>query len=638
MEPHLVALFALLSGCTPSPPRGEESGSATTPAVAAETDTGDTGEHGTTSPPAPAACDPLPPLTGFVTREGDALVLDGAPFRFVSVNLPDLIGIVDPEWQLPTPWEQRDGLCAVRQLGGQVARTYSLGVGGSSTDAPRHVVAPGVLDEEAMGVVDAALAAANEQGVRLVVPLIDQWSWIGGIAEHAAFRGKSADEFWTDEAVIADFEATIDAVIGRTNTITGVPYAEDPALLAWETGNELDAPREWTRRIAAHIKDLDPNHLVIDGTYGIVPGALEDPNVDVVSDHYYWPRPYGEDYAAAAHADHLRAEGARPFMIGEYGFVPTDRIEALLEQVETDGIAGALLWSLRFHAESGGFYWHTEIDDDVRTFKSYHWPGFASGDEWDERAVLELLAEYAAAASGVEPELLPPEAPVVLDASVDGTLHWRGSTGAASYVLERAPDSAGPWTRVADGFDDAQQPLDASVIDESWKKGTSAWFRMLAVGAGGESVPSEPFGPITRGRVWIDELDDLSHVAAADASLSIDTTNVEYFEGDTGRLFRSAPGNASATWDAGGALVAAAVDAWMWPTEPTRTVELEASPNGAVWSELDTTETDHGGDWGHVVIEATSFPAGSRYLRLTIVGHEGQTWNPQVGRVTLVTD
>jgi hypothetical protein len=495
-----------------------------------------------------------------------------------------------------------------------------------------------VLDEDAMVAVDAALAAANEQGVRIIIPFVDQWSWVGGIAEHAAFRGNTPTEFWTDPELVADFEDTIAAVVERTNTITGVPYADDPALLGWETGNELDAPRAWTRRIAAHIKDLDPHHLVIDGTYGIVPGALEDPNVDVVSDHYYWPRPYGEDYAAAAHADHLASQGARPFMIGEYGFVPTERIEALLDQVEADGIAGALLWSMRFHAEGGGFYWHTEIDDDTRTFKAYHWPGFPSGDAWDERAVLSLLAEHAMGASGIEPVSLPPDAPVLLDASVDGTLHWRGSTGASFYALERAPDSQGPWTRVAEGFDDAQAPNDASVLDTSWKKGTSAWFRMIAVGAGGESEPSEPFGPITRGRVWIDELDDLSQIHAADAILSIDTTNVEYFEGDTGRLFRSAPGDASAIWDAGGALVAVAVDAWMWPAEPERTLTLEASPNATVWSTLDTTETALGGDWRRVSIEATSFPAGSRYLRVTFVGHEGQTWNPQVGRVTLVTD
>jgi len=45
---------------------------------------------------------------------------------------------------------------------------------------------------------------------------------------------------------------------------------DEPAILAWETGNELpNPPTAWSARISAYIKSLDSNHLVLDGTYGI---------------------------------------------------------------------------------------------------------------------------------------------------------------------------------------------------------------------------------------------------------------------------------------------------------------------------------------------------------------------------------
>ncbi|MCG6923140.1 MAG: hypothetical protein LJF15_18950, partial [Acidobacteria bacterium] len=46
-----------------------------------------------------------------------------------------------------------------------------------------------------------------------------------------------------------------------------------------------------------------------------------------------------------------------------------------------------LVWSLRSHRREGGFYWHSEPFGSG-LFKAYHWPGFASGDDYDERDLL----------------------------------------------------------------------------------------------------------------------------------------------------------------------------------------------------------------------------------------------------------
>jgi endo-1,4-beta-mannosidase len=88
------------------------------------------------------------------------------------------------------------------------------------------------LNEEAMVVLDQVLATANRRGVRLIIPFIDQASWWGGIEEFAGYRGKSKDEFYTDPQVKEDYKLLVSMVLHRTNTITGVRYMDDKAVLA----------------------------------------------------------------------------------------------------------------------------------------------------------------------------------------------------------------------------------------------------------------------------------------------------------------------------------------------------------------------------------------------------------------------
>ena len=76
-----------------------------------------------------------------------------------------------------------------------------------------------------------------------------------------------------------------------------------------------------------------------------------------------------------------------------------------------DGISGALLWSLRMHRREGGFYWHMEVGTGRNIYKAFHWPGFASGDRYDERAVLKLMRDKAFEIRGVPPPPLERPAP-----------------------------------------------------------------------------------------------------------------------------------------------------------------------------------------------------------------------------------
>ncbi len=245
---------------------------------------------------------PLPAaslLQDFVTVRGGQLMEGAKPFRFISFDIPNLqliednvpFAVTNP-WRWPDQFELTDALSTVRQMGGTVVRTYVISVMRPSDPpgTPRHVLGPGRFNEEAFRALDLAFKIANEQGIRLIIPLVDNWAWQGGRADYAGFRGKSKDDFWTDPQLIADFKDTIRFILTRTNTCTGTLYSDDKALLCWETGNELQTPPPaWTRDIAAFIKSLDHHHLVMDGTDGreLRPDLIALPEVDIVTTHHY---------------------------------------------------------------------------------------------------------------------------------------------------------------------------------------------------------------------------------------------------------------------------------------------------------------------------------------------------------------
>ncbi len=362
----------------------------------------------------------------FVRRDGDVLKDGDREFRFLSFNIPNLHYVEDDmrfdqtmPFRLPDAFEIDDALGAIEQIGGQVVRTYTLAVkkADDPPDLPRYILGPGQFNEEAFKTLDAVIAAAHRHRVRLIIPFVDQWSWWGGTAELAAFRGKKPEEVWTDPQVIEDFKNIITFVVSRVNTVTGVRYRDDKAILAWETGNELHSPPAWTKQMAAHIKSLDPQHLVLDGTHRevLLPSSLEDSNIDFVQTHHYEKDP--RMMIAHIVESAKMAKGKKPYFVGEFGFLGTEALCAVMDTVRDQKLTGALLWSLRYRSRDGGFYWHHEpAGGDY--FKAYHWPGFPSGEKYDERRLMQFVRERAFEIQGLTvPPLPKPKPPRLLSVS-----------------------------------------------------------------------------------------------------------------------------------------------------------------------------------------------------------------------------
>jgi mannan endo-1,4-beta-mannosidase len=470
--------------------------------------------------PAPAA---ETPLTDFISARAGRLFDGEKEFRFISFNIPNLLLVEDNvgfaqenPWRLPDKFEINDALATVAAMGGTVARTYVISVQrtNDAPGTPRHVLAPGKFNETAFRTLDEVLAAANRTGVRLIIPLVDNWPWMGGRAEYAGFRGKTKDDFWTDPQIIADFEQTIHFILTRTNTITGVRYGDDPAVFCWETGNEIPSPASWTREITRYIKSLDTNHLVMDGfnSSQLRDESLALPDVDIVTTHHYPGQK--KSFAELINANAEQARGKKPYIVGEFGFVSTAQMAGAMQAIVDSGASGGLLWSLRFRNRDGGFYWHSEPFGG-NLYKAFHWPGSRLGEPYDEAKLLDLVRANAFAIRGIRvPAAAVPPPPKLLPIADAAAISWQGSVGATGYQVERATKRDGGWQIVATNVDEAFTQYRPQFADETVPAGR--WFyRVRARNDAGLSEPSNLVGPVkVTNATLVDELADFSKVSA----------------------------------------------------------------------------------------------------------------------------
>ncbi|WP_224485552.1 hypothetical protein [Robertkochia aurantiaca] len=459
----------------------------------------------------------------FITRDGHRLMDGDKEYRFISMNIPNLNYIEDElsfsaesPYRYPNEFEIRDAFETVKQMGGKVIRIYTLPVKRQDEpDNPTFITGPGEFTEEAFVVNDLMLKIANEMEIRIIFSLLNNWKWMGGVPQYAAFRGKPAEDFWTDEQLIDDFKNTVEFTLNRTNTLTGVKYKDDKAILCWETGNELMSPYPWVKEMAAYIKEIDTNHLLMDGFHAvddyryIHKESVEDPNIDILSSHHYETDPFQQFVNIHSNLDIIK--GKKPYILGELGFESTSAHERVYDYIISNHeIAGTLNWSIRSHRREGGFYWHSEpVGHGL--YKAYHWPGFPSGHAYDEKGLLTLMRKKAYEIDGkVPPELPVPKAPGLLPAQHVYEISWQGSTGASGYNIYRSESDKGPWEQIAFNVSDARVQYTPLFNDATAEIDKTYFYKIKAVNAVGVSPESNILGPIkVEKKALVDEMGNL---------------------------------------------------------------------------------------------------------------------------------
>jgi mannan endo-1,4-beta-mannosidase len=463
-----------------------------------------------------------------IVRKGDQLFEGEKLFRFLGMAAPNIQANenqvrLDRTNRFPDEFEIRDILDGIRREGGRATRTFSLSVyHPDDKGMPVYITGHRQYNEEAFKCLDRMIALGHEYDVRFIIPFIASQSFasVRGVDEFSALAGKPKGSFWTDAEQKADFRHFLNFILNRKNTVNGIIYKDDPAILAWQLGNEFGSYPgdrglnydEWTPRIlawslemAAYIKTEDPNHLVMEAGGADREKLIADPNIDVISDHLYeyWNKMGGKPFVLAPIAleSYKQCKGKKPLIVDEFGLGSTENLRELMQTIRETGIVGGLMWSIRSHRRDGGWYYHNEGGTPVNSF---HVPGFSVGYTYDETRLLELLRKEAYEIRGIQaPPIEKPSPEPVLYIDKDG-FTWRGSTGAAFYIIERSESAQGPWNVIATGLEDAvltdvakfeaseesSEPL-TLYTDESAEKGKTYYYRIKGANAGGESGFSE---------------------------------------------------------------------------------------------------------------------------------------------------
>ncbi len=485
----------------------------------------------------------------FITVDGHKLMDGNQEFRFVSFNVPTLNYNEDVfdfnrmyPYSLPTEYEIRDVFETVKQVGGKVVRMYTIPVRleNESPEAPTYVEGPGQFVEESFRTMDLVLKLANEYNIRIIFSTLNNFRWMGGRPQYAGFRGKTPDEFYIDKQLIKDYKKTLKHVITRVNTLTGVAYKDDKAILCWETGNELTSTPEWTAKIAKYIKKLDKNHLIMDGYFAfdddpVLKSSLEDPNIDIISSHHY--ELDAKDFYKNVQTNIKIVNKHKPYVIGEYGFVSTTAMGKCIDDVIDSSVCGILIWGLRGHREGGGFYWHSEPLGYGR-YKAYHWPGFNSGYEYDEENFFNLMRRKAARISNTKPpQLSQPKAPKLLPIKHSSRISWNGATGASGYNVYRSEIENGEYKLVGNNVSDAKNQYVPLFQDVNVELGKSYYYKVSALNKYGESDFSNIVGPVAvDSYALIDNLNNFGKVFYSTEGITLETKNDRIFKEDMHRF------------------------------------------------------------------------------------------------------
>lgn len=431
-------------------------------------------------PPAQAA-------TNFVSRSGASFDLNGSAFRFGGSNNYYL--------HYSSQLMVDDVFDDAQAMGLTVLRAWtSLECGGDKPNAAgacgfgtEHWMqrwsnaanggAGGVVynDTAAGGLVqlDQMIASASAHGIKLILPFVNNWRDFGGMDQYVTWYGlQFHDQFYTDARIKQDYKNWITKLVNRTNTITGVPYKNDPTIFAWELANEprcinaslptsgtctADTLVGWAGEISTFIKSLDSNHMVSVGDEGFHPGAagpagswpynITDgvdharltalPNIDFGTYHLYpqgWSQTPADTWGTGWINDHNAAGTSlnKPEILEEFGTLDLAARDATYtawtDAVRTGGGDGFMFWLLTGIQDNGQLY-----------------PDFDGFRVVTPSATATTLATAAAQFRGGGPiDNTPPSTPGTPTASAlaatSVNLAWAGSTdnvGVSGYQVVR---------------------------------------------------------------------------------------------------------------------------------------------------------------------------------------------------------
>lgn len=249
---------------------------------------------------------------------------------------------------------------------------------------------PGEDNEAFFERFDKAIVEAKRRGIRLSVNIIngaphyhhdpeDHFGMHVPAFVEAVDGAETIDDFFAHEGCIQLYKDWVSELLTRENHLTGVEYRNDPTIMLWELGNEIqweagwergDGPslRQWIEEVAPHVQEvMQENQLLTTGVHGWPDGRNDfyddhaPDSIDVCSIHWWAPGPlHYADYTPEQSHDLFDTliETAhevlgKPVWIGEYNWGYGDDTEpAAVDEALIDTRNASLeTWHDRFDEE-----------------------------------------------------------------------------------------------------------------------------------------------------------------------------------------------------------------------------------------------------------------------------------------------
>ena len=330
------------------------------------------------------------PRRGYVHSQAGRLWIGGRPWHMRGTNCyylhqvgHDLIDdVLDDAAAM--------GLTAVRAWG------FADGTARASTPLQPEAF---VYDDDAFDSLDYAVAAAGRRGLRLVLPLVNNWPDYGGMAQYVSWilglpddsygdsdgRTTNHDRFYTDATIRNCYRSWARHFVNHRNTYAGLRYNADPTIAAFELANEPrcrsdasgDTLTSWAAQMSRYVSSLAPHQMVAVGDEGFLgrtgdpdfpysgydgvdwPALIALPAVDYGSVHLYpenWGGPSSADpvgWGVAWIKEHRRiaAKARTPMVLGEFGLSDHDiRDDAYRQWTQASG--DWLVWMLTAQSDT----------------------------------------------------------------------------------------------------------------------------------------------------------------------------------------------------------------------------------------------------------------------------------------------
>lgn len=157
---------------------------------------------------------------------------------------------------------------------------------------PTLQLSPGVYNDTILAGLDYLLMEMDKRQMVAVLYLNNSWEWSGGYGYYLEQAGcgkaprpneagyeaymRFVSQYATNQRAHELFYDYVRFILSRTNRYTGKKYVDDPAIMAWQIGNEprafskeqLPAFKKWLSEASALIRSIDTHHLISIGSEG----------------------------------------------------------------------------------------------------------------------------------------------------------------------------------------------------------------------------------------------------------------------------------------------------------------------------------------------------------------------------------